>query len=154
VARAPFQVLVFPYRRQEDGEFAYAVFRRRDDGVWQAVAGGGEDGESSLEAARREAWEETGIAPSLPYLELASTASIPVIHFAELRDREDLFVIPEYCFAVEIADSELQLSSEHVEYAWLPYSEARAVLRWDSNKTALWELDRRLRSSQASRPAE
>jgi dATP pyrophosphohydrolase len=146
-------VLVFPYRLREDGEIAYAVFRRRDEVLtWQAIAGGGEDDEVPLEAARREAWEETGIEPSRPYLELASTASIPVIHFAELRERDDLFVIPEYCFAVEVADSNLRISNEHTEYAWLPFPEAQAVLRWDSNKTALWELDQRLQSSRAHRP--
>ncbi len=149
MARAPFQVLVFPYRRQDDGEFAYAVFRRGDDGMRQAIAGGGEDDESPLEAARREAWEEAGIEPSCPLLELASCASIPVIHFAEFREREDLFVIPEYCFAVEVAESNLHISGEHVEYSWLPYSEAHAVLRWDSNKTALWELNRRLELSRS-----
>ena len=150
MARAPFQVLVFPYHLRDEGEIAYAVLRRRDEEMtWQAVAGGGEDDESPLEAAKREAWEETGIEPNRPYLELASRASIPVIHFAELQDREDLFVIPEYCFAVEVAESNLQISSEHLEYSWLPYSEAHAVLRWDSNKTALWELDRRLRLSRS-----
>jgi dihydroneopterin triphosphate diphosphatase len=149
LARAPFQVLVLPYRRLKDGAIAYAVFRRRDDGMRQAIAGGGEDNELPLEAAKREAWEEAGIEPSRPYLELASRATIPVVHFAELRDRQDLFVIPEYCFAVEVAESELRISNEHVDYAWLPFSEAHAVLRWDSNKTALWELDRRLRLSHA-----
>lgn len=58
MTRAPFQVLVFPYRTLESGETAYAVFRRRDDGMsWQAISGGGEDSETPLEAARREASE-------------------------------------------------------------------------------------------------
>ena len=139
---------MFPYRLREDGEIVYAVFRLADEGMsWQAISGGGEDDELPLEAAKREAWEEAGIGLDRPFWELASRASIPVIHFAELRARKDLFVIPEYCFAVEVADRTFQISIEHVEYSWLPYSEAHAVLRWDSNKTALWELDRRLRSS-------
>jgi dihydroneopterin triphosphate diphosphatase len=153
VARAPFQVLVFPYRILESGEVAYAVFRRRDDGMpWQAIAGGGEGGETPLEAARREAWEEAGIAPGNAYLELASRATIPVVEFADFRDREDLFVIPEYSFAVEVVEGDVRLSREHAEYAWLPYPEAHAFLRWDSNKNALWELDRRLRASPKTRP--
>ena len=53
----------------------------------------------------------------------------------------------EFSFAIEVAGGDLLLSDEHTEYAWLPYLEAHAVLRWDSNKTALWELDRRLRGS-------
>ncbi len=151
--RAPFQVLVFPYRFLENGEIVYAVFRRQDEEMpWQAIAGGGEGGEMPLEAAKREAWEEAGIAPGNPYVELESCATIPVVHFTEFRDREDLFVIPEFSFGVEVVEGDLRLSREHAEYVWLPYLEAHAVLRWDSNKNALWELDRRLRGSPKTRP--
>ncbi len=152
MARAPFQVLVFPYRVLEGGEVAYAVFRRRDCGTaWQAIAGGGEEGEAPLEAARREAWEEAGIDPGNAYLELDSRATIPAVHFAAFRDREDLLVVPEYCFAVAVASEELRLSWEHEGYAWLPYPDAYAVLRWESNRNALWELDRRLRGLAKTR---
>ena len=40
MARAPFQILVFPYRRRGD-KFEFALFRRADDGYWQGIAGGG-----------------------------------------------------------------------------------------------------------------
>jgi dATP pyrophosphohydrolase len=144
--RAPFQVLVFPYRILAEGEIAYAVFRRGDAGqFWQAIAGGGELGETPLAAAQREAWEEAGIAQSNRYVELDSLATIPVDQFAAFRDREDIHVIPEYSFGVEVVEVHLPLSPEHTEYAWLPYGDAHAKLHWDSNKNALWELDRRLR---------
>lgn len=151
MARAPFQVAVFPYRILESGEIVYAVFQRRDgEMAWQVIAGGGEDNETPLEAARREAWEEAGITPANVYLELDSRATIPVVHFAAFRDREDLLVIPEYCFAVEVGSAAISLSLEHTEFAWLPFVEAQALLRWDNNKNALWELNRRLcRTSQA-----
>lgn len=153
MSRAPFQVLVFPYRILDNSEIAYAVFRRQDDGMpWQAISGGGEDAETPLEAARREAWEEAGIAPHNTYVKLDSCATIPVIHFADFRDREELFVIPEFSFGVEVVEGTVRLSREHAEFAWLPYQEAHAVLRWDSNKNALWELDRRLRVSPKTRP--
>jgi dATP pyrophosphohydrolase len=144
-------VLVFPYRLLDTGEIVYAVFQRGDEGqFWQAIAGGVEDDETPLEAARREAWEEAGITPDHSYLQLDSRNTVPADNFAAFRDREDLFVIPEYCFAVELFDSEVRLSREHVTYAWLPYQEAESILRWDSNKNALWELDRRLRLSRTT----
>ena len=153
MTRAPFQVLVFPYRILEHGEIEYAVFRRRDEGMaWQAISGGGEDAETPLEAARREAWEEASIDPGNAYVQLESLATIPVVHFADFRDREDMFVIPEFSFGVEIVEGEVRLSPEHVDYAWLPYREAHAILRWDSNKNALWELDRRLQGWTRIRP--
>ena len=150
MARAPFQVLVFPYWLLPAGEIAYAVFRRSDDGHWQAIAGGGEAGETPLAAAKREAWEEAGIAPTNDMMKLDSLATVPVIHFGPFRDRTDLFVIPEYAFGVAVAAGELRLSREHSEFAWLPYAEAEARLRYDSNKNALWELDRRLTLAAAA----
>ena len=58
--RMPFQVHIIPFRKAEDGNFEYAIFRRTDEPYWQGIAGGGEDGESLLEAAKREAFEEAG----------------------------------------------------------------------------------------------
>jgi dATP pyrophosphohydrolase len=70
MGRAAFQVLVFPYRLAADGSLMYALFRRADASYWQGVAGGGEEGESPLEAARREAAEEAGIPGSSDFVAL------------------------------------------------------------------------------------
>ena len=43
MARAPFQILVYPYRKFENGQIEYALMKRSDEGYWQAIAGGGED---------------------------------------------------------------------------------------------------------------
>lgn len=64
IVRAPFQVLIFPYTRAADGTLRYAVFRRANLGVWQGLAGGGEDGETPAQAARRETAEEAGGVPA------------------------------------------------------------------------------------------
>jgi dATP pyrophosphohydrolase len=152
MTRAPFQVLVIPYRLLPDDAIAYAVFRcRRGEVFWQAIAGGGEDGETPLEAARREAWEEAGITPDHAFMPLDSMATIPIIHFPDHQDREDLFVVPEHSFGVAVSDNRLRLSHEHSTYLWLPYEGAHDILRWDSNRNALWELDRRLKASLKAR---
>lgn len=115
--------------------------------MWQFIAGGGEDEEKPQEAAQREAMEEAGIA-GLRWISLDSVATIPRAGFPDSRHwPAELLVVPEYCFAVEVANSELQLSEEHSRAVWLSYEEARARLTWDSNRTALWELDQRLRCS-------
>jgi dATP pyrophosphohydrolase len=54
-------------------------------------------------------------------------------------------VIPEYCFAVEMKNAELIISQEHDGWGWCQYEQAIEILTWDSNKTALWELNERLR---------
>lgn len=50
--RAPFQVLVFPYRKNLLDQFEFALLLRADEGFWQGIAGGGEDSETPLEAAK------------------------------------------------------------------------------------------------------
>jgi len=54
-------------------------------------------------------------------------------------------VIPEYTFAVRMDTTILELSQEHTEYEWVDYKTALKRLRYDSNKTALWELDSKIK---------
>ena len=98
--RAPFNSLVIPFYREPGAPTLYCVLRRADAGFWQWVAGGGEDSETALEAAIRETREETGIEG--PLYRLQSEARVPTSAFAA-RDQwpDDLYVIPEYHFAVE-----------------------------------------------------
>ncbi|MFC1745655.1 hypothetical protein ACFL35_16810 [Candidatus Riflebacteria bacterium] len=53
-------------------------------------------------------------------------------------------MIPEYSFAVDVRSRELVLSAEHTELKWLEYEDALDLLKWDSNKVALWELRERI----------
>jgi len=146
MARAPFQVLVYPYRKIRDDGFKYALLKRSDAGYWQAIAGGGENNETSLEAAQREAYEEAGIPANSDFLQLDTVESVPVTEFTDSHLwGDDAYVIPQYCFGVLVKDSQIMLSREHTEYAWLTYEQAYHLVKYDGNKTALWELDKRLR---------
>ncbi len=144
--RAPFQVLVLPYRRRGDSAYEFALFRRSDGNYWQGIAGGGEDDETPIEAARREAFEEGGISGASPYLALDTISPIPVFGFQDshLWD-SDRYVMPEYAFGVDMSGQELILSSEHTEVQWLPFREAQRMLRYDGNRVALWELHQKIR---------
>ncbi len=84
MARAPFQVHVLPYRFIGSA-IEYAVFKRTDAGYWQGIAGGGEAGETPLEAAKRETFEECGIPGEARYIVLDSVTSIPVYHLKDSR---------------------------------------------------------------------
>jgi dihydroneopterin triphosphate diphosphatase len=145
MARSQFQVLIIPYRIANDGTLEYAVTKRSDMEAWQFLSGGGEDHESPIEAARREADEEGGIPRDLEFLQLDSMASIPANNFSAQKEwGEDVYVIPEYSFCVDVGARDLSLSHEHTETRWLPYHEADRLLTWDSNKTALWEVHQRI----------
>ena len=149
MARSRYQVLVIPYFLNH-GEPVYGVFRRRDMGLWQFISGGGEDTDASIEAsARRETMEETGLSGD--FLRLDTCCSIPANCF---RDSEELwgrdcFVVPEYAFALRVDQKNITLSEEHTEYRWADYETVRGLLQYDSNRTALWELDRRLKLGMA-----
>jgi dATP pyrophosphohydrolase len=144
--RSPFQVLVFPYRLVANQGLLYCIFKRSPDeeGFWQGIAGGGQQGESPLDAAKREACEEADISPDNAYMQLDSLATIPVENVCGFLWGSDVLVIPEYTFAVEVFDDKIVLTNEHTEYKWADYKTAHEMLRWDSNKNALWELNHRL----------
>jgi dATP pyrophosphohydrolase len=144
MARAPFQILVLPYRVADDGSVEYAVFRRTDLGWWQGIAGGGEDDETPIQAARRESYEEAGIPRESDFFKLDSQSTIPVVGVCGFAWGEDVLVIPQYCFGVRVDGVKLILSNEHTEYRWLPYDKAHKLLKWDNNRTALWELNHRI----------
>ena len=145
--RAPFQVIVFPYKQMPDGSYEYAIFFRRTvqhGDFWQAISGGGEDEETPLEAARREANEEGGLSYETPYVQLESMAMIPAPFAAGMLWGPDVLVVPEYAFGADAGDQEIVLSEEHEAFRWVDYNMAQELLRFDSNKSALWELDYRL----------
>ena len=48
--RAPFQVLVFPYRKNFQNQFEFALLLRADEDFWQGIAGGGAAGQGGAAA--------------------------------------------------------------------------------------------------------
>lgn len=83
MARAPFQVLVYPYRKTNNEQIEYALLRRSDEGYWQGIAGGGEGEEEPLETARRETYEEAGFPPASEFIQLDTVESVPVTEFRD-----------------------------------------------------------------------
>jgi dATP pyrophosphohydrolase len=150
MARTPQNILVLPFRRLMDRRVVYAIFLRADDPAdpfWQGVAGGVEEGETLIEAARRELREETGLLPPPGrWIALDARASVPASVFRDsILWGSGTFVVHEHAFGVEVsAGDEIALSHEHSQYRWLELDAALKLLRYDSNRTALWELNERL----------
>ena len=139
--REPYQILSIPYR-VVDGKLLFCILRRADSSYWQFIAGGGENGETPIEAAIRETREEIGVELK-NIKQLTCIAYVPAEVIAESKRQhwdKNTYVIPEYSFAFE-CDSEPLLSNEHSEYKWLTYDEARKLLKWDSNKIAMYEIN-------------
>ena len=144
--RAPYQIISIPYRNKNN-IIEFCVMHRADSPMWQFISGGGEDNETPLDTAKRETFEEYGINPTNLF-KLTSMAYIPIDAVLESRRThwdKDICVIPEYAFAFE-CEKDPTLSSEHNKFIWLPYNEARKILKWDSNKVAMYEINERIKN--------
>ena len=98
-----------------------------------------------MDAAKREANEEAGIDYNAQYMKLDCTCTIPVEFVTgKFSWGNDVYVVKEYTFGVDVTDVNILLSDEHDEVKWLTYDDAKKVLKWDSNISALWELNKRL----------
>ena len=143
--RLPKQVLIIPYRIT-NGVAEFCIFKRKDLEFWQWISGGVEDfDENILAAAKREILEETGVK-DVELTELECVTKIPVVNIVkEFRWGNDIFYADEYSFSVKFDNIEIQLSEEHNIYSWVSYEEARKKLKYDSNKSALWELNEKIK---------
>jgi dATP pyrophosphohydrolase len=129
----------------------YALFKRKQEGYWQGIAGGGEAEETPLDAARREGYEEAGIPLDADYVPLDARTMIPVVNIFGFLWGPEVLVVPEYAFAVRTDPSTIRISQEHSSFAWMPYQQAHEALHWDSNRTALWELNERATRGKSDR---
>lgn len=146
MSRQAKQVHIYLYRKR-NGVFEYAIFQRSDMPVCcQGVCGGLEDDETLEQGVLRELWEETGIK-NVTKLQLLETVSyVPANQFGEKHRAvwgKTVVVIPMYCYAIPY-DGEILLSDEHTEVKWMTYSDAMSVIYFDSQKTALYELNEKL----------
>lgn len=107
---------------------------------WQPVTGTVEEGEKFVEAALREAHEETG-------LEFSSDI-IPI--FYEFDFEKNGVKFHEKSFAVE-ADPESEViidPNEHVEYEWVNFKEAVNRIHFEDNKKSLCTLVQIMRKAR------
>lgn len=140
--RAPFQVLVFPYQLHES-EVKVLIGKRSDTGYWQGISGGGEDTETSIEAAKRELKEEASLRGE-NWVQLESMCMLPKVYYSNHEQwHEHKYVIPEYAFMTRV-QTDVKVSEEHNEFKWLPVAKASQLVKYDSNRVALWEMEQRL----------
>ena len=147
--RAPYNVLILPYYCEEEN-IIFCIFKRDDMDLWQFVAGGGENEETPIIAAKRESFEEAGISSNLKYNELQSMCYVSANNFSLQAQKNwgKLFVIPVFTFSVQLYSLDIRISSEHKEYRWCTYEDAMKLLHFDLDKTALYELNERIKNDQ------
>ncbi|WP_288528599.1 NUDIX pyrophosphatase [uncultured Eubacterium sp.] len=146
MSRAPYNILVLPYYIYKNN-VEYCIFKRSDMNIWQFIAGGGEDDEEPRTAAIRESLEEASISPNSNYRQLVSMGYVSVENFSEKVRQTwgEKSVIPVFTFSVNLYKKDIVISDEHTEFKWCNYTEAKERLHFDLDKTALYELNEKIK---------
>lgn len=136
--RLPIQIQAILFRKI-NGRIQYLLLKRipERDGFWQPVTGGLEEGETRVEAVKREVSEETGIKNVIRI--------IKDVHYFEYSDPH---FIKEIVYGVEISSNERIIldKKEHSENKWCSFKEALKLLKWKENKEALTRINEILSS--------
>ena len=143
--RKPKNVLVFLYRLRNT-KIEYCIFYRKKEQFYQGLSGGVEDNEDLVDTLKREVYEETKIKVN-NIMKLDTISSIPGINVnKDFNYKNNIYVVYEYAFGICIDNEKIELSDEHEKYKWVSFDEAIKLLKYDSNKTALFELNERLKN--------
>ncbi len=117
--------------------------RTSQPGFWQSVTGSQESGETLVETACREVWEETGIRISPDMLrDWQLSNRYEIFHQWRHRYPDGITHNTEHVFSVCVpADAAVAYcADEHCNVRWLPWREAaEACFSW-SNRDAIYLL--------------
>jgi dATP pyrophosphohydrolase len=135
--RIPQSALTVVYNRAGQ----VLVMKRNDDPeFWQSVTGTLEQGEKPIDTARREVLEETSIDITQSAYQLMDCHKINTY---EIRDRWKHRYPPgtpyntEHVFAVEVANDQGIVLTEHSAYLWLDKLTAMQKVWSDTNREAI-----------------
>jgi dATP pyrophosphohydrolase len=111
--------------------------RTRPDDFWQSVTGSLKWGESPIQAARRELYEETGILAGEALIDLDRKETFPIISAWRARYGSNAHSNTEHWFAVMLPFRRRPRlhPREHTEYRWVPCTQAlRLATSWTNRK--------------------
>ena len=116
--------------RRENNKVLYLLLKY-GWGHWGFIKGHIEPGEKEIDAARREAKEEAGIED----LEFIFGFREKIEYTYTLRGEKRHKTV--YYYLAETKQSEVKLSYEHTDYAWLPYEKALKRITYDNDREVL-----------------
>ena len=124
-----------------DGERVLLLHRKPERGnFWQPITGSIENGESALDAARREVREETGHVLEPRSLDLMQSF---MIESQYLQSRHPAPIIASEIAFEATADIRLPIrvdALEHDTWGWFTFAEAYERIRWSDDREALDRL--------------
>lgn len=142
------QVVVFS---EETAQRLYLLLRRLPSHgrSWQSVTGSLEDGETHLQAAVREVFEETGFhVQEEDFIDLGVNNRFEIAAPWRSRYAPGITHNEEVCFGLLVKTGEVLIDPlEHDAYDWFNYETAVDMVYWDSSKRALTAVDKLLRQA-------
>lgn len=129
------QVEIFPFRRRGGTVEFLMLQRARGDrlgGTWHAVHGSIEPGETAVQAALRELYEESGLTPLRFW-------QIDFVSTFFLADLDCVCLNPVFTAEIDPA-AEVRLSDEHEGFRWVAADEAPGAFMWPNQRRALREI--------------
>ncbi len=137
--------------KNERSAGAVIFFRNNDEieylllkypqGHWEFARGHVESGESDIDTARREIFEETG------FKDLNFISSFREISGWKLRSKKDTYKKAIF-FLAETKDKKIELSHEHRKYAWFNFKTALKKITFNQAKEIFKKANSFLISNQ------
>ncbi len=118
------------YRKQKDGSVKYLLLHYTA-GHWDFPKGHQEKNEKDEQTAAREVTEETGIGN----IEFVDGFKDTVKYF--FKRGEETVYKEVYYFLAQSATEHVELSNEHIGYAWVNYEHADRKLTFNTSKELL-----------------
>jgi 8-oxo-dGTP pyrophosphatase MutT (NUDIX family) len=112
-------VVVFVFRGDRLLALRRAPTADAAPGEWEALSGRVMPGEQPLDAARREAAEESGLRVTL--------LPRPVVSYMAKRNADDMLVV---AYRAEAPGDDVALSDEHDDWRWVSLDEFAAICRF------------------------
>jgi len=146
--RSPHQVECWVFKKI-NSNYIFLLLKRVSikGGFWQPITGGIDSTDkSNLNTCYRELIEEVNISKSDI---IRVIQDFYYFEFEYKNNDGQNKISKEYCFGFEVAPNfEIDFSknphTEHEEFKWLKFDDALKILKWDDNKNALKELNKRL----------
>jgi 8-oxo-dGTP pyrophosphatase MutT (NUDIX family) len=128
---------VIPVSRSETGEYLFLVVKHRA-GHWSFLKGTPEEGESEIETAKRELYEETGIREVELQTDKLFTQEYSYVEDDIAKHKQVIYYVG---MTSDInTETPTEFKNEIQEIRWLSYDKAHELLTYKGSKLILEEV--------------